>query len=522
MKLLKLLLTLTMVFGCAPAFARGRIQNADIKSLTDLKTAALTTTGNISSASACITSPGSTTGLAVGQYVYDSTVPANITLGTTIAGLPGTCSAGQIQMSANAAATATGNTLTFGGPISELINDSKIYVGTNGINDQLSNAISNGVLSPVLPAQVELLTNPGFEIGGVTNGWSTTGGTAVTVSSGSNLIFGTKTAQWTASGSGQKFQSAAMTINGLTGLTCEGSIYYKYAGSASDYSFKVVDGSATVLNSFALPVASAVTKVSFTYLCGASSTSTLQFQVVSNVASPSAIYFDNLHMGQVNAATTLVPMTIQRFTSGSGTYTKPAGVLYIRVKMAGGGGGGAGSSTNAAADGSNGGDGGDTTFGTSFLVANGGVGGKAGAGSAVGGGFSVGAGATTIFAANGGGGTNGQTDQRALASPSGGGGGVNMFGGAGGGSWLNTSGQTAVSANTGAGGGGAGGPDTGASSRSGGGGAAGGSLDVIITSPASTYSYSIGAAGASGTHGTSGSDGGTGAAGVVIVEEYYQ
>lgn len=137
---------LMMLFSTS-ALATPRIQNEDVKSLANLYAAVLTTTGNISSISACITSIGSTTGLAVGQFVYDLTVPSHITVGTTIVGLPGSCAVGQVQMSANANNTATGDTVTFGGQMSQLINDTKVYVTANGLNEQLSTAITNGQLS---------------------------------------------------------------------------------------------------------------------------------------------------------------------------------------------------------------------------------------------------------------------------------------------------------------------------------------------------------------------------------------
>lgn len=125
-------------------FARGSIQNEDVKTLAELQSAVLSTTGNISLGSACISSPASTAGLAVGVFVYDGTVPANINSGVTVAGLPGSCPAGQIQMSATAAGNGTGDTLNFGGQMSQLINDTKVYVTANGTNTQLSTAIING------------------------------------------------------------------------------------------------------------------------------------------------------------------------------------------------------------------------------------------------------------------------------------------------------------------------------------------------------------------------------------------
>lgn len=65
-------------------------------------------TANTTNSSACLTSPSSTLYLAVGARVEGT----NITSGTTIAGLPGTCSSGQIQMSANATGTTSSVTVT--------------------------------------------------------------------------------------------------------------------------------------------------------------------------------------------------------------------------------------------------------------------------------------------------------------------------------------------------------------------------------------------------------------------------
>ena len=76
--------------------------------------------------------------------------------------------------------------------------------------------------------------------------------------------------------------------------------------------------------------------------------------------------------------------TIQRFTSGTAqTYTAPAGLVKIRVRMTAGGGGGGAQATNAC------GNGGDTSFGTWTCIhgngapaaganANGGLGGTGG------------------------------------------------------------------------------------------------------------------------------------------------
>src|ERR1035437_1272760 len=140
---MKWLLSLLLV----NAFAQtsGLLQNEDFKSLTDLHASVATITGNLSSGSPCIASPSSLANLAIGQFVYDLTTPANIPAGTTISALPGACPAGQIRMSANAAATVS-NTITFGGQMSQLLNDSKLYVGSLG--SQLSTLFtSNSILT---------------------------------------------------------------------------------------------------------------------------------------------------------------------------------------------------------------------------------------------------------------------------------------------------------------------------------------------------------------------------------------
>jgi hypothetical protein len=185
-KFTALLTIITLLASMTPeVFAKGKIQNEDVKSVSDIQSSNGTITGNLSTASACITSVSFASGsayanLGVGQYVYDSTTPANINSGVTIAGLPGTCSAGQIQMSSNPAGNATGDTITFGGQTSQLINDTKIYVTANSINTQLSTAITNGVIGGGGGGGVQLLSNPSFEIG--TNGnppssWTITAGT---------------------------------------------------------------------------------------------------------------------------------------------------------------------------------------------------------------------------------------------------------------------------------------------------------------------------------------------------------
>lgn len=193
--------------------------------------------------------------------------------------------------------------------------------------------------------------------------------------------------------------------------------------------------------------------------------------------------------------------TMQVFTSGSGTYTTPAGVKYLEVELVGGGAGGESKDQVAL-----GGNGGNTTFGTALLVGNGGSNNRAG------GSGSVSAPAVGYVIAGG----NGQ-ELTAVALGAnafdfvGGNGGASFFGGAGGG---------VGATNTGAGGAGARTGSTTGTHQSGHGGGAGGYVHAFIGSPSATYSYAVGAGGAGGVGSTV--NGFAGASGIIIVKEYYQ
>lgn len=204
---------------------------------------------------------------------------------------------------------------------------------------------------------------------------------------------------------------------------------------------------------------------------------------------------------QLTAARRTLPTT-QVFTSGSGTYTTPANVLWIEIELIGGGGGGAGSGTSPGAAG----DGGNTTFST--LTGNGGS--KATT-SAGGGGGTASGGHTNKQGATGGNGS-GVTNQW------GGIGAASFYGGGGIPGQPNQSAGGAAPANSGAGGGGGG---VGSTLNSGGGGGAGGFVRAIINSPAATYSYAVGAGGTAGTAGTGGVAGGAGGSGFITVIEHY-
>jgi hypothetical protein len=194
--------------------------------------------------------------------------------------------------------------------------------------------------------------------------------------------------------------------------------------------------------------------------------------------------------------------TVQRLFSGSGTYTTPANVKWIRIRLLGGGGGGGGgnNSSTAAA-------GGSTTFSGGTLTAGGGGGGGASAGGA---GGSPTNGNVLSISGGAGQGSNGST------LGSGGFGGNSYLGGAGGGGQAANGGGNAGATNSGGGGGG--GAFSGAPAA---GGGSGSYIEHIIGAPAATYTYAVGAGG-TGTAGSGGGGtGGNGGSGIIIVEEYY-
>jgi len=196
--------------------------------------------------------------------------------------------------------------------------------------------------------------------------------------------------------------------------------------------------------------------------------------------------------------------TRQVFTGGSGTYTTPSACTRINVRLVGGGGGGAGSGTSpgAAAAGSN----------TTFSTFTGGGGGAGQAGNGAVGAAGTAAGGDINITGGQGGPTSG------IADKPGGAGGVSVFGGNGPMTYFSTIPGNAARANSGSGGSGAG---CSATVAAGGGGGAGGYVEGLITSPAATYSYAVGAGGAGGTLGTSGDAGGAGGSGIIIVDEWY-
>ncbi len=408
------------------------------------------------------------------------------------------------------------------GGIVNMPNDDKIYV--NKFADTLKNVIDNEhqLTGKLASAHVELLPDPGFE-NAATNTWNFSAGT-VTYDTGAGAFYGNRTLRWTPTGSGQTADSGQIAIKGLVGQNCSASMYYSTANTPNgNFTLSVVNASSTTLASQSLNGSSSFGTYNFaqvTFPCPTGSgTDTIKMIVTTNVASPGTILIDNAHLGSLGLYQfgSQAKPTIQKFTSGSGTYTTPANVAYIRVRMVGGGGGGGGGGNTSG----NGSAGGNTTFGT--LTANGGSGGAGNSnGVSNGGSTTIGSGFVGISFT----GTNGTGSGVTLASTD------TALGGfvgastpfAGGGGTASGTGNSsdAAKANTGSGGGSGGTEVTGANNRPGISGAAGGYIDVISSGTVlSTYSYSVGSGGSGGSGSANGAGGAAGAAGIIYVEEYY-
>lgn len=305
-----------------------------------------------------------------------------------------------------------------------------------------------------------------------------------------------------------------VSTDGLKWLDIDERFGPRIAQGTNNYGVQVTVSSATQVNvEFGI---GGVQPNNATY-AGNSSTSWSAFTGFKwrvSKATPSAPVGFGLASTTVSGLVQFKVPTIQKFLSGSGTYTTPSSCIYIKVKMVGAGGGGGGSTATTGAVA--GGAGGNTTFGTALLVANGGNGG--GAGNSGGGGGSGGTGGTASLGTgpigNAVSGGQGQSGYNASATP-GPIGASSPFGGAGSSAGGAGGSGTSAATNSGSGGGGGGGT----AGQGAGGGGSGGYIDCVITSLLTTYAYAIGAA---GTAGTGTSAGGAGGSGIIIVEEYYQ
>jgi len=381
------------------------------------------------------------------------------------------------------------------------------------------------------------VANKTLSVGGLTREY-TTGGANSAIFNGTNSVsfsLGVDTGS-----TGTVFVAQAVNSNALVAAAISSFIA---SGNNLSFSFRVpIAGWAA---SQALGAVTAPTIQKFT---STGSTTGYLFTVTSANATVGATYTNNSNtytvLATISGATQLFcsqassPQSSGTLTKSGGTgdatitfsaaraiatYNTPANVLYIRVRMVGGGGGGSGGGVFPQGSGS---AGTASIFGTSPLSAGGGGGATNNGGTPGSGGTSsLGSGpiGTTVVGGGGGGSVIYFSSGSTNVQGGGGGGGSSMLGGGASASDGGSGGFAGVSAsaNTGGGGSGGGGGNN-ANAWSGGGGGGGGGVDAIITSPAASYPYTIGAGGSGGSAGSSGGAGGAGAAGYIEVTEYYQ
>ena len=337
-------------------------------------------------------------------------------------------------------------------------------------------------------------------------GWQATGSTGLTVY--------TKT-DFTAT-AGQTSFSCTYTVGFV-------DVYYNGSKlSTSEYTATtgstVVLGTAAALGDIIETIAWTISS-SFNPSLGSASATSLALggaTIGSNALAVTGTTALGVTTGTTFNGSTLAVHTRQVFLSGSSaTYTTPAGVRQIVVRVKGGGGGGSGNGNNTTTAGGNGG-----TSSFNSVVANGGTGGGLSSSMFQGAGGTGGTGTASFRLAGCAG-----TLPVCLPWTA-----VNwlFLGGNGGGQGGGFSGSSATGGSgvANSGGGGASGPYAASSQATlsalsfGGGGGEGEYLELIINSPAATYTYTVGSGGSGGTGGA-GYNGGAGGSGVIIVDEYY-
>jgi len=151
--------------------------------------------------------------------------PLNLILATVLAFGPNAFAKGKIQNED----VKTLTEITYaGGTAAQLINDSKIYVTAQGINEQLSSAIENGRIGGAgAGGGVNLLATSNWDFEAGNTNWTASGGTFAIETT--NPLFGAKSGSWDASASSQTLQSVLKTIDkGMVGRRCALEIAYKW------------------------------------------------------------------------------------------------------------------------------------------------------------------------------------------------------------------------------------------------------------------------------------------------------
>ena len=198
------------------------------------------------------------------------------------------CAAGRIQ---NEDVKTLGEITGAGGSASQLINDSKIYVTANGINQQLSSAITSGLIGGSPTTGASYAVNGKVNVG--ITGWSAVGGSSTVSQSAVNLggSGNTNSALFTASGSSDYLLAQAVALP--TGLNnCMIDFYYQTTSAA--YSANIYYG-ANLIATLALPAATSFTHANLPFICS-SVASNYSVQWTGGAAS-STLYVTSYYIG---------------------------------------------------------------------------------------------------------------------------------------------------------------------------------------------------------------------------------
>lgn len=143
-------------------------------------------------------------------------------------------------------------------------------------------------------AGINLIDNSGFEQGVL--GWTNSGGTFSQVTTGTNLLHGTKSVTFDASASAQYVETDAVAIPViLQGQNCLARIYYK--GSDSNLLLEATNESNVQLGSTVLTSKSLVSSATVNFPCPSSGSLKLR---VRSTADSALIAFDNVTLGQAD------------------------------------------------------------------------------------------------------------------------------------------------------------------------------------------------------------------------------
>lgn len=169
---------------------------------------------------------------------------------------------------------------------------------------------------------INLLANPGFE-SGVTQGWTNTGGTFSSVTSGSNLLVGRASATFQSTASGQSIQSTLYSIpNGLKSRSCVVQVLFK--GGDANYTLQVSDGT-NVLGSTAFYSSTIAAPLAVPFLCPSSGS--IQLKIRSSAAG-AILALDEMFLGQ----NTLVQVGQATFY-GSVLYPQTTGCIWNQTSV---------------------------------------------------------------------------------------------------------------------------------------------------------------------------------------------